>query len=144
MEPLDFAANITVFLPPCDLLEWEEIPDTPGCYVFIAKRAFPYPQGRSRVFYIGQSVNLRHRLYRHKMAIRLAKSQRLLVVYRPITEYSAKFGANVAVTKAQKDPRETEFRLLAAFMEQFRGLPVANSAVNWRKVREHLGKPAEE
>ncbi len=96
------------------------------------------------MFYIGQSVNLRHRLYRHKMAIRLAKSQRLLVVYRPITEYSAKFGANVAVTKAQKDPRETEFRLLAAFMEQFRGLPVANSAVNWRKVREHLGKPAEE
>lgn len=105
--------------------------------------AFPYPQGRSPVFYIGQSTNLRHRLYRHKMAIHMARSERLLAVYRPITEYAARFGATVAVIPLKKHPREVEFRLLAAFMSEYRGLPVANSAVNWRNVREHLRNPGE-
>ncbi len=95
------------------------------------------------MFYIGQSTNLKRRLYHHKMAIRRAGDERLLAVYRPITEYAATFGANVAVIPLTQNPREVEFQFLAAFMNQFRALPVANSSVNWRNVREHLGKPGE-
>jgi hypothetical protein len=145
MDPLAFAAEATGLFPPRDLLAWEqsEIPDGPGVYVFVAKRAFVYPHGRSPVFYIGQAVNLRRRLYHHKMAILRAKGERLLAVYRPVTEYAAEFGASVAISKPQRKPRDVEFELLAKFMKTFLGLPVANSAVNWRKVREYLKVEAE-
>ncbi|MDP1798088.1 MAG: hypothetical protein Q8K78_11425 [Planctomycetaceae bacterium] len=144
MDSLDFLGGY-VALPPRDLLTWEQddIPSGPAAYIFIAKRSFLYPRGKSPVFYVGQSSSLRRRLYRHKMAIRRAGDERLLAVYRPITEYAASFGANVAVVPLKKNPREVEFKLLAAFMDEFHGLPVANSAVNWRNVREHLNNPGE-
>lgn len=42
-----------------------EIPESGGAYVLVADRWFTYPSGKSPVFYIGQSTNLRSRLRAH-------------------------------------------------------------------------------
>jgi len=44
-----------------------DIPSTPGIYILIAKRGvtFRYPNGKSPVYYIGETANLKKRLSGH-------------------------------------------------------------------------------
>ena len=55
-----------------DLFEYQnfkdlDIPSKGGVYIFVSKeQKFIYPKGESRVIYIGESSNLRRRLYEHK------------------------------------------------------------------------------
>lgn len=122
-----------------DLLSWdkEEITKDAGVYVLLAdKTVFSYPGGDSAIFYIGQSNRLRRRLRHHKDRITKASSpDREHVIYMPVYEYAAKFGAQVAVLVSE-EPRKTEFQLLAHFAKTFQSLPVANSSVNRRNIRK--------
>lgn len=139
-NPFDFV-GVHDFKPPRDLLDWEasDISDEPGAYIFVGNKSFTYPLGTSPMFYIGQAVNLRKRLYRHKKAITQAGGERPHAIYRPVTEYAAQFGANVAILPCSKYlPKDFEFLLLVEFLKQFHAMPVANNAVNWRKVRQEL------
>jgi len=140
--PFEFVGSHD-FRPSRTLLEWSpaDIPDDPGAYIFVGNEPFKYPLETSPVFYIGQAVNLRKRLYRHKRAITQAGGERPHPIYRPVTEFAAQFGANVAILPCSNYlPKVFEFLLLVEFLKQFHAMPVANNAVNWRKVRQELKK----
>jgi hypothetical protein len=143
MNPLEFASRYRPKgLGDLMHLDVSDIPRKPGVYIMIAKQtAFIYPNGCSPVFYIGMSQGLFNRLVGHRKKIQEAqsKSTRSRNCYRPLYEYAAKFGVEVAVVEGFKDgPRELESRLLAEFAIQFRAPPVANSAVNWGMIHRHI------
>jgi hypothetical protein len=133
---------------PCDLLGGQK-PDvpkkTPGAYVLVAESGtlFRYPGGESSVFYIGQASRLRRRLLTHRKNILLAKAEdRLLSVYRPVAEYGAAFGAHYVFIPAQPGgiPEDMEIDLMARFAQQYRSLPIANSAGSWKRIRNLITK----
>ena len=70
-----------------------DVPELPGAYVLLSNNVrFEYPLRSSRVFYIGQSENLRHRLNTHLDAVqrRLNRPER---IFLPRYEYAGAFGA---------------------------------------------------
>lgn len=144
-NPLEFVGGRNPrILGNLDEIDIRQVPIEPGAYVLIAvKGQFKYLGGMSSVFYIGKASKLRQRLRRHKRKFKEATNKnRSHPIYRPVTEYAAEYGAIVAVLQADEETceRELEFLLLAEFVAKFRGLPIANHAVNWRKVREYLKK----
>ena len=48
-------------------LDQHDVPQTGGAYVLVGDTWFVYPTGKSPVFYVGQSRNLRQRLRQHLM-----------------------------------------------------------------------------
>ena len=79
---------------PRPLLELgnHDVPDQPGVYLFATdSQAFPYPGGKSRIFYIGGTDNLENRLNRHlyRLGKRLDDDETL---HMPKYEYAAGFG----------------------------------------------------
>ena len=127
--------------PIRDLLTWnkKDVPREPGAYILMAppEVTFRYPWADSSVFYIGQTCKLRSRLNRHRTGIRQAKLSRRLCVYRPRSEYGAKFGAFFSFVLAGPDtaPICLEDRFLALFARHHGSLPVANGAGAWKRIR---------
>jgi hypothetical protein len=140
MSSLAFLGDLAAS-PLCDLLSAEK-PDapkkTPGAYIFLAGSGvtFRYPNGESSVFYIGQATRLRRRLLTHRKNILEVKT-RELSVYGPVREYGAAFGAQYCFIRADEryNPRQLEDLLMARFARIYRGLPVANSAAGWKRIR---------
>ncbi len=142
-NPFDFVEQANCkHAPPCDLLQWnkDDMPIGPGVYILLARQSFEYPRGSSPVFYIGKADRLRRRLRQHKRGILRASGDRKHAIYLPPYEYGATFGANVAVIHST-EPQQTEFLLLAHFAKMYRSLPVANNAVNRRKLRRLFATP---
>ncbi len=140
MWPLDFFGNLE-FSPVRDLLAWRksDVPRQPGAYLLLARPevTFRYPRAESPLFYIGQTKNLRRRLYNHQRGIRQASHNRRLCLYRPTREYGAAFGAHYAFVLAEAGgkPRDLEDLVMARFACHHSSLPVANGAGAWNRLR---------
>ena len=101
-----------------------------------AGTTFPYPKGRSPVFYVGQSADLRHRLTVHRTYAFQAKSDRQLVLYWRRYEYAASYGCRFVyiTTWDGVTARDLEADILARFATRFRSFPMTNSAGAWPRV----------
>ena len=119
-------------------LKEHEIPRDAGVYILLADGGytFPYPRGRSSVFYIGQAKNLRSRLYTHLRHSREARDARRHTLYWPLYEYAAAFGAcyTFILTKWYESPKFLEEQVLCRFAEQYRSWPVANRMGAWQEL----------
>jgi hypothetical protein len=124
-------------------LDEHDIPETGGAYVLVASEWFVYPSGKSPVFYVGQSRNLRQRLRMHRRySIDVRDDQRNRGdLYWPRYEYAGRFGSRYAFVKTHrgKTPRAVEEELLASFARQYRSFPVANGSGSWNRVPKHFG-----
>lgn len=118
--------------------ETEAVPAQPGAYVLLADpgMSFPYPNGKSPVFYIGKSVNLRRRLADHPRYSAEARSDRSLSLYWPRYEYAAAFGCRFVYIRTWQglSPRALEEISLARFAEHYRSFPVANGSGSWSRT----------
>jgi hypothetical protein len=114
----------------------EEIPDEPGVYVLFSDQSFPYPIGRSPVFYIGQSDDLRFRLLTHVKLALEARDDRKLTLYYPRYEYAARYGRWYAWARTWQglSPEVMEARAMARFAARYRSFPITNAAGAWSQV----------
>jgi excinuclease UvrABC nuclease subunit len=121
---------------PIELLPLDSVPAAPGVYIFSARpgHRFAYPRGRSPVFYIGRSTNLRRRLTTHRRFILQAREDRHLQQYWPRYEYGASFGCRVTVivTRRGDTAATLESQLLSLFAAQYGVWPVANGVGVWQ------------
>jgi hypothetical protein len=106
-------------------------------YVLYGNHWFDYPQGKSPVFYMGQSANLRARLETHwYWADQAAQAARAPSLYWPRYEYAARYGEWYAYMRTWQrlTPRALEEMAMARFAARYRAFPVANSAGSWNRV----------
>jgi hypothetical protein len=122
--------------------ELTTIPDLPGVYVLYGNHRFDYPVGKSPIFYIGQSANLRERLETHwRFAYEARCADRKLTLYFPRYEYAAVFGSWYAFARTWQGltPRALEEEAMASFAHQHRSFPIANGAGSWARVGKFEG-----
>jgi len=125
----------TVKMSPLNIetLALEHIPEKAGVYVMLSTRTeYTYPwseskgRGTSRVYYIGQSENLRKRIGRHQTNLEGTISHHEPgTVYWSKYEYGVHHGCNV-VWVISKTPKDTERKLLEDFALYYGAKPVAN------------------
>ena len=122
--------------------KFDEIPDkTKGVYVLAAKKtSFLYPsKKKSKVFYIGMSVDLKKRLKTHLRHIidagDLSKKERGGYSWCERYQYAASFGCEVFVFRCigSQKPKDLENDLIDSFYKKFLGKPVANGAFSFKK-----------
>jgi len=118
-----------------------DIPSTPGAYILVAGASirFPYPVGRSPIFYVGQSRSLASRLRLHlKFSMQARQEDRPLPLYWARYEYAAAFGGRYCYVQTGRGmtPKALEDMLMALFAKKYRSFPVANSAGAWRRVHK--------
>ena len=111
-------------------LAQHDVPELPGAYVLLTCSVqFEYPLRSSRVFYIGQSENLRQRLGTHCDAVD-RRRQRPERIFRPRYEYAAAFGVKYCYVESNDTPpADIEINLFVAFAKRYRGYPVANGSI---------------
>jgi len=147
MSPLGFVGDLSTS-PLADLLcDNPDVPKrTPGAYILVASSGitFRYPRGESPVFYIGKADRVRHRLLTHRNKIWEAMTQKQSV-YGPVGEYGAAFEARYSFIRAddQRTPEELERLLMARFARIYRGLPVANTAADWERLRQIISRESQ-
>ena len=119
-----------------------DIPARPGVYVLVAGPGgrFNYPAGRSPVFYIGCSKNLRQRLIDHLKWSEEAADYRRSRLYWPRYEYAAVYGSRYAYIRTWQNvtPKQLEDILLACFALRYLSFPVANGQGAWRRVQTEI------
>lgn len=116
-----------------ELLEIEDIPEKPGVYIMSSDRTeYTYPlsesrgKGKSKVYYIGQSQNLRERIGRHKKNLEsVISNHEPGTVYWSRYEYGIHHGCNV-IWLISKNPADTERQFLQDFALYYGAKPVAN------------------
>jgi hypothetical protein len=119
-------------------LKYHDIPNKSGVYILMANPGitFLYPRYKSPVFYVGQAVNLRNRLYGHLRAANEAKYNRKETLYWPYYEYAATLGARytIILCENKETPKKLESDILACFAERYRSWPVANGVGGWESL----------
>lgn len=122
----------------CDVKE-HDIPKQAGIYFFRTGdgRLLGYPEGKSRVFYIGHSINLRKRLYTHGKYHNEAssKEQRTLEVYYTRYEYSSRFSGEYCFIVADQS-KQLEQAALECFALKHFSFPLANPLGSWRSINK--------
>jgi len=120
--------------------DYSEIPTIPGAYIFASKNEkFLYPNGLSRIIYIGKTTNLRRRIRTHLSVVSeiksLKKSERNSNWYYPRHQYLAKFGGKLYCfsIKGLQDAKNLENKLIEQFYDKYFALPVGNGAISFRK-----------
>ncbi len=124
---------------------WSEIEEldsslttVPGVYViFSREQKFVYPNGKSRVIYIGMSKHLRNRISDHFNAYRKIKA---MTKYEKIDSwrysryfYMTKFDAGVAwfTTRGKQTAKSLERDIISDFYDRYHALPVGNGAYSY-------------
>ena len=122
-------------------LDRHDIPARPGVYVLFGSHSFVYPSGRSPVFYVGQSDDLRARLRTHMKWSLEASAPVRKPLYFPRYEYAAKFGRWYAYARTWQrlTPRAMEEMVMSRFADRYRAFPIANSAGSWNRVGTFAG-----
>ena len=117
------------------MLDRHEVPDGNGVYILLTGDGtdFTYPGGRSPVFYIGQSKNLRNRLQDHLQFATEARDHRRYPLYFQVYEYAARFGCRYTCISALSwdTPKELEADVMALFAKKSRCWPAANGVGSW-------------
>ena len=110
-------------------MDRHEVTEEEGVYILLTGdgTVFTYPGGRSPVFYIGQSGNLRNRLLTHLRYAKDARDLRQYDRYPAIHEYAAEFGCRYSCIPCLPgdEGKWLEADIMLRFEEQFRVLPVA-------------------
>jgi len=124
-------------------LRSHDIPESPGAYILIGRRGegFRYPKGRSPVFYVGQSADIRYRLREHLSNATWAQEARERkdkdrFLYEPRYHYAAAFGETYVwiPTWQGLTPKALEDRILAEFVRDHLAFPVANGQGSWKSL----------
>ncbi len=104
---------------------------------------FPYPAGNSKVIYIGKADELRSRLSQHRHHLnRLnnSKGEWGMAEEEPWVgskyQYMYDHGDKVYYYKCrgQQEAKEEESRIMWAFYQKYRALPVGNGAKSYSKL----------
>ena len=139
MAILDFLDNYE----PSDLKDfWKindhEIPTLPGVYILVARpdSHFDYPLGRSPVYYIGQSKNLRFRLRLHLKHATEARDNRKEPLYWPRYEFAAVYAGRYCFIQTWQGmtARALEEEVLARFARKYHSFPIANGQDSWNRI----------
>ena len=101
-----------------EITDFSQIPTSAGAYIFVSlKEKFIYPNGNSRVIYIGQAVNLRNRIKNHLRNANevrsLSKNERTSYVYFSRYQYLSKFGGKLYIftCKGKQESKNLENKL---------------------------------
>jgi len=134
-----------VAFPNIDLIESWEIPEKPGAYIFAStNQFFQYPNGKSRVMYIGKAKNLRARIRTHIKVVKelrsLKTSDRNQDWYYARHQYISKFGGRLYcfTKRGTQDEQNLESMLLEEFYDRYYALPVGNGAFSYKKFKKML------
>jgi excinuclease UvrABC nuclease subunit len=129
-----------VFSDILEIQDFSDIPTMPGAYIFASHdQKFIYPNGQSKIIYIGKAINLRRRIQTHRRVIyelkRLSIEDRNSYWYYPRYQYLTKFGAKLFyfTIRGTQDEQNLENKLLEAFYDRFLSLPVGNGAISYKK-----------
>ena len=133
----DFLLDNDEGLPP-------GLDDSPGIYIIetVDRFKFPYPKGQSKVIYIGMSDKLRSRMLEHQRTVRRlkdSKGQYGMKKNEPWVssryQYMLKHQARVYYFKCRgkQEAKEEESRIMWAFYQKYRSLPVGNGAKSYSK-----------
>ena len=117
-----------------EVVDLEKVPEKPGVYIMLSTRTeYPYPwseykgHGKSQVYYIGQTNNLRERLRSHQNACKdVIKEPDMDLDYWSRYEYAVNHGCNVVWLVSRTPPKEKETKLLQEFKHYYGAKPVAN------------------
>ena len=122
----------------CDLKNenLSDIPNCAGVYIIMsAKTRFIYPEGTSRIIYIGKTDNLQRRLKEHKRHLNSLSwdCQEYWCCER--YHYMDKYGARIYFYKCRgtQDAKELEAKVMLDFYKRYLATPVGNSARSFRK-----------
>src|SRR3989304_5060191 len=125
-------------------LDQHDIPASPGVYILFARSGidFPYPNGKSPVYYVGMAARLRNRLLADVAYAREAAFDRLWDVYLRRYEYAAKFGGRYALRRGGRVPYEPEFpeelEVYTAFLKRMASIAEYPSDAR-ADPRQHMG-----
>jgi hypothetical protein len=117
----------------------EKLPDwivnEQGIYIITSddNTSFIYPNGNSRVLYIGESTHIRDRLLEHRMGIKHNLDSSVISMGSQDFQryhYMKAFGARVYIFYVLKKQvsKNLEAYVLGKFYERYHSLPVANGA----------------
>lgn len=116
-----------------------DIPTFSGAYIIVSTdQRFIYPNGKSKVIYIGKADNMRNRLQTHKKHLEYLltykKSERTKFWWYSRYHYFAKFGCKVFCfqVKGTQSSKNLENLLLEDFYDTYHSLPVGNGAISFR------------
>ncbi len=124
-----------------NLFEKEEvnsIPTHPGAYILISEETkFIYPEGHSKIIYIGKADNLYKRLYDHHKAAKelnsIPKKERKDYTYYSRYHYMLKFGCKVVwfSRRGTQNAKALESKLIFLFYSKYHSLPVGNASFSF-------------
>jgi excinuclease UvrABC nuclease subunit len=106
-----------------------DLPDTKGVYIFVSKnQKFIYPNGQSRIIYIGKAKSLRSRLkthFRHLNGLsQLNRFEKKDMTWYSRYQYMHKFGCIIYYlsSNTNQDPKNLESILLNSFYNRYLAL----------------------
>lgn len=115
-----------------------EIPAKPGAYIMLShKTRFIYPNGTSKVIYIGMSSNLNNRIKGHFGHLNKIRTLPLNQIkdhwYYSKYNYLDRFGCRVYwfINRRKESPKELEGLILEAFYSKYHSLPIGNGAFSF-------------
>ena len=128
--------DIDYEIPDFNNVDLSAIEERPGAYIIVSQsQYFPYPDGESKIIYIGESNNLKQRLSRHYKNYTEVCEFRLPPQYYPSRyNYMRAFGAKVYCFYAAGTQRSKNLEsvLIEAFAKRYGAIPVGNGARSFR------------
>lgn len=128
-----------------DIFNYEEvksIPDKKGVYVLVSKtQRFIYPNGNSKIIYIGKANSLLKRLkthYRHSIELRnSSNNSKNSQWFYSRYQYIDKFDCQVYwyTTRGQQDPKDLESIIIEHFYNKYLSLPIGNGAFSFKQKK---------
>jgi len=128
------------FFHPFDGIDddWEDLPSGPGGYILLAsdRTTWPYPWGRSPIFYIGKASRIRNRLWDHWDGARHAKNSDRYGLHYAVNHYAAEFPTRFVTipTWQRMTPDALEEELMGRFVNRYGARPVANNQTRWNRA----------
>lgn len=126
-----------------ELLECDDLqlhPAKEGVYIIVShEQKFIYPNGQSKVIYIGMANSLRRRLAEHKTNLEnLVNGEYADRWYFDRYQYMKAFGAKVYYYCCQgaQDAKDLESMVLCSFYNRYHAMPVGNGARSFSKANE--------
>lgn len=115
---------------------FDDVPEKPGIYIMIAKESgFIYPYGKSAVFYIGTSKDLKKRLKTHLRLYNRAKNDYENHNWHYSRyNYAIAFGADIYFMRitGRENEKDLESKAIEGFYDKYGALPVGNGAFSFR------------
>jgi excinuclease UvrABC nuclease subunit len=136
----EFRSHDGIVIDLLNDIEISTIPQKPGAYImFSHETKFIYPEGRSKVIYIGKSDNLYKRVYDHsKAALALKgipKKDRKQYWHYSRYHFFLKFGCQIIwfTRRGSQNAKDLESDLIDYFYAKYHSLPIGNGAFSFRK-----------